>query len=237
MKLAAAHARAIALELVRYPAFSLPTLLFPATLYLVVTSQAGETEATGRLVGFAAIAVLGVAFFQFGVGIATDRTRHWERYLRTLPAPPSARIAARVGAAVLFGATSAAAVVLAAAGSGATIAGARWPAFAGALLVGSAPFALLGIALGYAVPPRAALPLANLLYLPLAYAGGLWSGPRHAPHVPPLVPTRPWAELLWASVGARRPAIAPVLELAAWTALFAVAAVRFYRRDEGERFG
>ena len=50
-------------------------------------------------------------------------------------------------------------------------------------------------------------------------------------------PTRPWAELLWASVGARRPAIAPALELAAWTALFAVAAVRFYRRDEGERFG
>jgi ABC-2 type transport system permease protein len=180
--------------------------------------------------------VLGVAFFQFGVGIANDRTRHWERYLRTLPASPSARIGGRVLCALAFAAGSAAAVLLAAAGSGAAVPGTRLPALAGTLLLGAIPFALLGIALGYAVRPKAALPLANLLYLPLAYAGGLWGGPQYAPRVPVVVPTRAWAELLWSAAGARPYTRGPAFALAGWTALFGVAAVWCYRRDEGERF-
>jgi ABC-2 type transport system permease protein len=232
----AAHARAIGLELARYPAFSIPTLLFPSTFYLVVAGRA-RGDGAARLIGFAAIAVLGVAFFQFGVGIANDRTREWERYLRTLPASPANRIAARVACAVGFAAVSATAVVLAGAGTGTTIAAARWPGFAGALLAGAIPFALLGIALGYAVRPRAALPLANLLYLPLAYAGGLWSGPGHAPQLPVVVPTRAWAELLWAAAGAGGSVAASLVALGVWTVLFGAIALRCYRRDEGERFG
>jgi ABC-2 type transport system permease protein len=235
VRLVGAHARAVGLELVRYPAFSIPTLLFPSTLYLVVAGRA-PGDGAARLVGFAAIAVLGVAFFQFGVGIANDRTREWERYLRTLPARPATRIAARLVCAVGFAAVSAGAVILAAAGTGTTVAADRWPLFGGALLAGAIPFALLGIALGYAVHPRAALPLANLLYLPLAYAGGLWGGPRNAPHIPVAVPTRAWAEALWAAAGAGGSPALPVLALAAWTVVFAGAAAWFYRRDEGERF-
>jgi ABC-2 type transport system permease protein len=235
MRLLAAQCRATALELLRYPAFSMPTLIFPATLYLVVAGQARADPAV-RAAGFAAIAVLGVAFFQFGVGIANDRTRPWERYLRTLPARPSARITGRVLSAVGFAAASATAVLLAAVGIGAAVPAARLPALAGALLLGAIPFALLGIALGYAVRPKAALPLANVLYLPLAYAGGLWGGPQHAPAVPVVVPTRAWAELLWSAAGRRAFAAGAVLALAAWTLIFAAAAVWWYRRDEGERY-
>jgi ABC-2 type transport system permease protein len=236
MRLLIAQLRATALELLRYPAYSIPTLIFPATLYLVVAAHARADPAV-RAAGFAAIAVLGVAFFQFGVGIANDRTRHWERYLRTLPSSPSARIGGRVLCAVGFAAASAAAVLLAAAGSGAPVPGPRLPALVGTLLLGAIPFALLGIALGYAVRPKAALPLANLLYLPLAYAGGLWGGPQHAPHVPVVVPTRAWAELLWSAAGSRGWAATAAVALAGWTAVFGLAAVWWYRRDVGERFG
>jgi ABC-2 type transport system permease protein len=236
MRLLAAQVRATALELLRYPAYSVPTLIFPATLYLVVAGRTGGDPAV-RAAGFAAIAVLGVAFFQFGVGIANDRTRHWERYLRTLPASPFARIGGRVLSALGFAAASVAAVLLVAIGTGAPVPAARLPALVGALLLGAVPFALLGIALGYAVRPKAALPLANLLFLPLAYAGGLWGGPKHAPPVPVAVPTRAWAELLWSAVGRRAFAGGATAALAAWTLVFGAAAVWCYRRDEGERFG
>lgn len=35
------------------------------------------------------------------------------------------------------------------------------------------PFAALGIGIGYLVSPRVAVPVANLVYLPLLYVGGL----------------------------------------------------------------
>ena len=70
-----------------------------------------------------------------------------------------------------------------------------------ALLVGSIPFALLGIAFGYWLPPRAALPVANILYLPLAVGGFLWMRPdERVPHdvdvASQLLPTRSWMEVL-----------------------------------------
>jgi ABC-2 type transport system permease protein len=235
MRLLLATVRSTVLELLRYPAYSIPTLIFPATLYLAV---AGRSPARGveRMAGFAAIAVLSVTFFQFGVGIANERTRPWERYLRTLPALPLTRIAGRVLSALAFAVGSAGAVGLAAAGVGVTLPPARWPPLAAALLLGAIPFGLLGIALGYSVRPRAALPLANLLYLPLAYAGGLWSGPRGAPHLTVAVPTRAWAELLWAATGRRAFGLTALVVLSAWTVVLAGAAVRAYRRDEGGRF-
>ena len=51
---------------------------------------------------FAGFAVIGVAFFQFGVGIAIDRASPWETYLRTLPVGPLVRLAARLLSAAVF---------------------------------------------------------------------------------------------------------------------------------------
>jgi ABC-2 type transport system permease protein len=238
MSLAAAYVRARTLELARLPAFTIPTVVFPAVLYLAVAGRR-PGHATAVTAGFAAIAVLGVAFFQFGVGIASERVSPWERYLRSLPAGAAPRIAGRVGAAILFAACAAGAVLLAGvARASASLPPGRWCALVGALMVGAVPFALLGTALGYLVPPKAAVPVANFVYLPLAYAGGLWTGPRaHEPAVRILIPTRAWAQTVWASVGAGSlPLIVP-LALGAWTVVFGVLAAWAYRRDEVRRFG
>lgn len=237
MRLAAAYVRARTLELARLPAFTVPTVVFPAMLYLAVTrhERAHPVEVAA---GFAAIAVLGVAFFQFGVGIAAERVSTWERHLRTLPAGAAPRIAGRVGAAAIFASCSAAAVLLAAlARGGVSLSAARWVELMAALLVGAMPFALLGTALGYLVPARAAVPVANLAYVPLAYAGGLWRAPSGAPEGALVaVPTRAWADVVWASVGARALDAPAVLVLSAWTVAFGLLAAWAYRRDEGERF-
>ena len=73
MRLFAAHLRAGALELLRLPSFSVPTLLLPSVLFLLFAVGRTKDESEGALAGFAAMAVLGVAVFQFGAGIAIER--------------------------------------------------------------------------------------------------------------------------------------------------------------------
>ena len=103
------------------------------------------------------------------------------------------------------------------------------------------PFGLLGIALGYWATPRGALPLANVLYLGLAYAGGALDHRRRGSR-------NQWRR---SRATCRRGSLANVLGAVAsgagwslrdWTALgvfsglFALAAAAGYRRDEIQRF-
>ena len=54
------------------------------------------------------------------------------------------------------------------------------------------PFVLLGLAIAYWTSPKTALPVANVLYMLLSYAGGLWTGPGDLPHAVSVIsPTPP----------------------------------------------
>jgi ABC-2 type transport system permease protein len=240
VRLAYAYIKASALELLRYPAYSLPALFFPAVLFLLFAAPRSAYP-DQVMVGFAAVAVLGVVFFQFGVGIAADRISPWESFLRTLPASSRIRIGARVVSALAFATAAATIVVVSAlATTSAGLPPSSWPLLAAALLLGAVPFALLGIALGYLIWPKAALPVANLVYLPLSFAGGLWTGPAELPEfiadISPLVPTRAWGDILWAVVGAQRLSWPTPLILVGYGIVFGGLAIWGYRRDEGERF-
>jgi ABC-2 type transport system permease protein len=234
------HVRAATLELLRYPSFSVPTLLFPTVLFLAWGSRAG-VPANLALASYAAFAVLGVAFFQFGVGIAAERSSPWHVFLRTLPVSATVRFAARTVSALVFALGSAALLVAVAVGTtSVALAASEWAGFVGALLLGAVPFSLLGIAIGYWLTPRGALPVANILFLGLAYLGGLLGGVRDLPSelggLSQLVPTRLWGELLAASVGFAEWRPVNALWLAGYGAAFALLAAWGYRRDEGERF-
>jgi ABC-2 type transport system permease protein len=131
-------------------------------------------------------------------------------------------------------------VAAALASTDASLSSLRWLELAIVLALGLVPFGLLGIALGYWAPARAALPVANLLYLGLSFGGGLWIRPARLPHavaaVSTYLPTRrlanallgvvhgsPWHPRDWAALGV-------------FSLFFAAAAVLGYRRDEGRRF-
>lgn len=241
MSVLVAHARLQALELLRYPAFVLPTLALPTLFFLLFAAPRAEpANAEIFMALYAAFAVLGVAFFQFGVGIAAERASPWELFLRALPVASLVRFAARLVVGLSFAAAAGLAVVVVAlATTPVHFTAARWIVLAGALLAGGIPFGLLGIAIGYLTTPRAALPLANVLYLLLAYAGGLWTRPEALPalvaRLSPYLPTRQWADLLTAAATGDRPPAA-VTGLGAYTVAFALVALAAYRRDEGERF-
>lgn len=239
--LVAEHARAMTLELLRFPAYLVPTLLMPTVFFLFFASPGPRLEATARMAAFAGFAVIGVSFFQFGVGIAIDRASPWEAYLRTLPVGPAVRLSARLLSASVFAAASATLLLVTAVSvSNASLAPVRWFALGSALLAGTVPFAFLGIALGYWAPPKAALPIANLLYLALAYAGGLWIRPSALPAavsgISPVLPTRALSDALVAIAIGAPPAWNAWLALLGFSLLFACAAIAGYRRDEGRRF-
>jgi ABC-2 type transport system permease protein len=109
-----------------------------------------------------------------------------------------------------------------------------------ALLAGSVPFGLLGIALGYWTHPRAALPLANLLYLALAYAGALWTGPGVLPEVveriSPVLPTRMFGEVVWSAALGIPWRAEHWLGLAAYGVVFGLLGAAGYRRDEALKY-
>ena len=242
MRLTFLYARAMTLELLRYPAFSVPTLAFPGLFFLLFVASRDDVDATLLVASFAGFAFLAVAFFQFGVGIAAERETPWERFLRTLPVRTTVRFAARMLSGTVFGLASAAVVVvLGVATTDAHLRPVRWGALVLALVVGAVPFALLGIALGYWASPRGALPLANILYLVLAFAGGLWTTPANLPtsvaSVSPLIPTRQFGNVLWGATEGRLWRPQDWLLLLAWSAVFAALAAWGYRRDEGRRYG
>ena len=241
MRLVLLHTRASTLELLRYPAFSVPTLAFPALFFLLFVAPRADADPNLLLASFAGFAVLAVAFFQFGVGIAAERESPWERFLRTLPLRPRTRFVARVLSAAVFGLGSAALVALVAvATTDASLSASRWAALGAALAFGSVPFALFGIALGYWASPRSALPTANILYLVLSFVGALWTTPQHLPgsiaSVSPLAPTRQFGNVLWGASEGHLWRPRDWLLLLAWAALFAGLALWGYRRDEGRRY-
>lgn len=230
------------LELLRRPAFVVPTLAFPAlffTLFDLPYARSYPQAAAGMMLSYIAFAIIGVTLFQFGVGMAVDRTLPWERYLHTLPTPIWIRFASRILVAAAFACLAGAGVVVIATfATAARFSPEQWLFVVLCALLGAVPFVLFGLAIGYWTSPKAALPIANIFYLLLSFAGGLWYPPSMLPSfakaISPFTPTRQFGDLLWnAPHGV---AWAPLAALAAFALLFGAIAVAGYRRDLLARF-
>jgi len=244
MRLALVNARFTFLETIRIPIAVIGTVFFPAAtmIFFVVPFAGGDpvgaTFATASMVTFA---IMSTNLFQYGIGVAEDRAQPWDPYTRTLPAGPGPRFAGRVLCGLLFTYVALApVVVIAAFFTAATVAPYRLLLAAGTIVVVAVPFTLLGLTIGYALPSKAAIAVAQVLFFPLAFAGGLLSAPGQAPGwvetIAPYVPTRGAVELMWTTVGAFPVSGRAMVSLAAWTVAFGAAAVWAYRRDEGRRF-
>src|SRR5699024_4330870 len=141
--------RAQWLNLLRTPAYTLPTLLFPVMFYAFFGLVMMRGQALWFLCTFATFGVMGAALFSFGVSIATDRAQGWLLLLRASPAPVSAEIAGKSFGALLFALIIVVLMnVLAATFGDVRLATTQWLALAGILTAGALPFCLMGLALG-----------------------------------------------------------------------------------------
>jgi ABC-2 type transport system permease protein len=238
-----AHARLQLTDLFRSPGYVVPTVGFPAlffALFALPFARSGSAAANTLALSYIAFAVIGVTLYQFGVGIAAERGRPWERYLRTLPVSTAERFAARILSAMVFGVLSATVVaIVARLFTPIDLNALQWLRAFAYVVIGGVPFVLMGITIGYWVSARAAVPLATACNLVLAYAGGLWIPPQYLPHalqiVSPYLPTRAFGDLLWSVAGGGNASRA-VIVLASYAAVFAGIASFGYRRDERVRY-
>lgn len=255
MRLSLAHARMNFLELIRQPAFWMPSVAFPALFFVLfgisaadqfseqVPAEAG-VGAEIILTQFLLFGVLGIMFFQFGVGIAEERRLPWDRTLRILPSGGLPRFGGRVLSALAFSVLAMLpALLIALVATQLRLSPTEWLLWFATIFTGSIPFGLMGIALGYAATVKAALPIANIGFLLMSFLGDLFVPVEQLPSwvaaMTPFMPTFHWKEFVVGTIDPRTAVgeWAPYgLYLLVWTVVFAVIALTVYRRDEGERY-
>jgi ABC-2 type transport system permease protein len=217
-----------------------PPLL--AVAFFVLPALGDEpVTATMVLGSMCVFGVVIICIMEYAADASQDRGTPWYQYLRTLPAGPVPQFVGRVLFSLVLIVCSIVPVVLV--GALFTEAQATWSqlaAAAGVLLLAIIPFSLIGLAAGYAIPPKSAVAIGQLLFLPLAFGGGLFSDPYSLPGfiavISPYLPTRGVADLMWYSLGGPSPDPTAVGMLGVWTVVMAVVAVWAYRRDEGRRY-
>ncbi len=238
------------LKLIRVPIFAISGLAFPLMFYVIFRlTFAGETAGgvgvtTYMLATYGAFGVIGSALFGFGVSVAIERGQGWMRLKRVSPMPPLAYFVAKVAMSTTF----AALIVVALFTLGVTVGGVRmpieqWLGLAAVLVIGALPFCAMGLAFGYLVGPNSAPAVLNLVYLPMAFASGLWIPLSQLPEavraIAPFLPPYHFAQLALGSLGASDGS-SPLLHLGAlvaFTIAFLAVAGWGYRRDEGRTYG
>ena len=243
MKKTLIHCRWMVMELLRQPAYVVATLGFPSIFYLIFAVPESKTEFGANLLlgSFSSFAVFGVVFLQLGVGVAQERNQTWYLYLRTLPVTSLTFFSARFLSSLVFSIFAAATIViLALTLTPAHLKPEIWLKYIFTLSLGAASFSTMGLALGYWAGEKSCLPLGNLIYLPMTFAGGLWKPPEALPEVVQDVsvylPTRHYGELVWAVLLEKDLEFKYAAYLAASFVFFAIVATIGYRRDQSRRF-
>lgn len=240
------HAKYTLIETARVPIALIGSLVFPglALLFFVVPQRvvADNAEyATAAVISLSVFAVMSNALFGFGLNIAQNRESPWDPYLRTLPAPGVSRVLAQVFSTGALGlAAILPVVVLGALFTAADATPLGVVAGLIALALGSLPFMFIGIAIGYAMPMKAAIAVVQIIMFGFAFLGGLFLPPLlFAPWLDAIslfTPSRQARELvIWAVQGGE---LSPwiIVGLAIWTVSTFVLALVLFRRDEGRRF-
>jgi len=239
------------LKLLRLPIYAISTIAFPLMFYVLFGLVLNQRQTVGSisvatylLASYGAFGVIGASLFGFGVGVATERGQGWLQVKRASPMPPFAYFLAKLIMSSLFSLI----VVLLLFTLGAAFGHVRmplatWAALAGTLVMGALPFGAMGLAIGYFAGPNSAPAVCNVLYLPMAFASGLWVPmeflPKFMQSIAPFLPPYHFVQLALAQVGARHIGgqWVHIAALNGFTLLFLVLAAVGYRRDEGKMYG
>jgi len=244
--------RAEMLKFWRVPAFGFFSLGMP----LIIFAFFGLRQATQPLYPHAAITVgmyvmasmaaytVGnVMVFSFGMALAIERGQKQDVLLRASPLPPSIYVLAKVVNAAVFALVALVVLFLFAHFAASVNLGLdTWATLAGRLLLGSIPFIGLGLGFGYLVGPNAAPAVINFVYLPIAFASGIFIPVNQLPDfirgLAPYLPLHPFVELGWNAIGfpTDRSVSTDILYLLVYAVGFFALAVWAYRRDTAAKF-
>lgn len=177
-------ARYETLAALRNPGFAIPFLVVPVAIYLlfgvVIAGNSGATSEFGPEIadylfsGFSVLAAVMPAIFSSSI-LAAERDGNLLKLKRALPLPPGATIVAKVAMSMAIAAMAVALVAIAAVGAGKiTLSLDQVAAMVATLVVGTIPFAAIGLLLGTLVSGSAAPAWGNLIFLPQIWLSGLF---------------------------------------------------------------
>jgi ABC-2 type transport system permease protein len=169
------------LKLVRTRTFSLSIVGFPVMFYVLFgLSNRGNTmdgmdAAKYILAGYCCFGMIGAALFGIGVGLASERAQGWLELKRSSPMPSMAYLVAKCVTAQAFGVIIVGVLAALAVGfGGVRLSGTEFAEIVGMAVVGTIPFAAMGLLIALLVPANAASGVVNIIYLPMSFLSGLW---------------------------------------------------------------
>ena len=170
------------LRALRAPAFSIPFLLLPITLYVLFgvllagsMSHGDATVAKIMFVNWAVFGVMGPGMFGFGMFIATERDQGLLTLKRALPMPVGASLLAKMVMSMLFAAIIMVTLIAAALVLGhPALSFGQYCGIVALDIAGSLPFCAIGLFIGTRASAKSAPAFANLAYLPFMHLGGLF---------------------------------------------------------------
>jgi ABC-2 type transport system permease protein len=228
-------------RILRQPRFYLFGIGIPALMFLVFGSlygkpEMGGVEAVKAVMGSMAAFGAMTAAINIGGRVATERSTGWNRLLRLTPLRPLAYVATKLLVALMIALPA----ILVVYGIGAFVFGVHlpmlvWLQSALGLWLGTIPFGLLGLFVGYLATADTSAMISSAVFLGLSMFGGLWFPVQFMPafmaFIAKLTPS------YWLGVLARDPLASPgvnvqaVITMLVWTVVVGVFAMWAYRRD------
>lgn len=166
----------------RTPEFAVGAIAIPVLLYAMFGLPNASSElpdgtrvALAMLVSMSAYGVVSLAIFTFGDDVAKERGRGWTRTLAATPLPTWVYLAGKIANALVL-ATLIVVVMgtLAAFAGGVDLPSRSWLTLGAMMVAAVLAFSTFGFALAFVARPRAAAVIANLIFLPLAFASGFF---------------------------------------------------------------
>jgi ABC-2 type transport system permease protein len=229
--------------IVREPAALFFSVLMPVGFFALFASLFGHQTSTGttNFVGttmvatFGAFGVVSVMMLNPAVSVASDRDRGWLRAKQVSGVPTGITLVAKLLAALPYALAELVAMSIVAALTGTLDAPVgRLLAVAAVLLLGSLPFVLLGLAVGFWASPNATSAVLNAILLPLSVFAGLWMPlgilPPFVQHLALYLPTYHLGHLALA-VLTGGPVLVHLLVLAGMTVITGFLAAMSYRHQ------
>ncbi len=239
------------LKLWRVPAFSATSIFLPVVFYAFIgIGQANQTLQGTHvkfgayfLASMAVYSVANVMIFSFGISVAAERGMKMDLLMRATPLPPLVYLLSRCITAIVFAALTLAVLFpFAYIAGGVRLDTSEWFTLAYRVLLGSVPFIGLGFAIGYLSGPNSAIAVINLIYLPTAFASGLFFPKQLLPqiiqNISSYLPLYRFGQLGWNAIGVptSESIATDWLYLAGYGVLFFAIAVWAYRREESRKF-
>jgi len=188
------------LKLIRTKVFSLSVIGFPVMFYIFFgLANRGDTMGHGMdaakymLAGYCCFGMIGAALFGIGVGLASERAQGWLELKRSSPMPSMAYLVAKCITAQAFGVIIVGVLTALAVGfGGVRLTGTEFAEMVGMAVVGTVPFAAMGLLIALLVPANAASGVVNIIYLPMSFMSGLWVPIQYLPKMfKPVAPYLP----------------------------------------------